>query len=132
MKLISLLFVIAILSCSCFARGGISGDVGVTIDTDIATLHKAVVGTLRAEKIMIKKEAADTMTSLVEGKYADETSVTIHSRLLTSKVTSMTIQIGMFGDELRSSALLKEIGTRLPRDAQPQMTTSDTPDSTQP
>ena len=132
MKLITLLLFIVILTSSCFARGGISGEVAVTIDTDIMSLHKAVVETLREEKIQIKKDSADTMSSLVEGKYADETSVTIHSRMLTSKVSSMTIQIGIFGDELRSAALLEEIGKRLPRDAQPQTVKPKTSDSTQP
>lgn len=111
-----LILIICLLS-SCFARGGVMGEVRVNIDASLEDIHKAVVTTLRIEKITIEEDKSDAMTSLVKGRYADGEKLTIHAEKLTQKASTMTIQIGLFGNELRSNALLEEIGRRLPKNA---------------
>ena len=93
------------------------GEVRVNIDASLEDIHKAVVTTLRIEKITIEEDKSDAMTSLVKGRYADGEKLTIHAERLTQKASTMTIQVGLFGDELRSNALLEEIGRRLPKNA---------------
>ena len=93
------------------------GEVRVNIDAGLADIHKAVVTTLRIEKITIEEDKSDAMTSLVKGRYADGEKVTIHAEKLTQQASTMTIQVGLFGDELRSNALLEEIGRRLPKNS---------------
>ena len=114
-KTFLLLLVVALLSTSCLARGGISGEIRTNIDATLEALYTASVETLRVEKITIEEDKSDAMTALVKGRYADGTQVTIHCELLTQKATSITIQIGLFGNKTRSEALLKEIGLRLPK-----------------
>ena len=124
-KLMFLGFMLVLLS-SCFARGGVMGEVRVNIDARLEDIHKAVVATLRTEKINIEEDKSDAMTSLVKGRYADGEALTIHAERLTQKASTMTIQVGLFGNEMRSNALLEEIGRRLPRDAVHKPTTPPT------
>lgn len=115
LKMPVLVIGIVLLCSSCFARGGISGELRTQFDLELSAVHKAVVNTLQAEKIIIKKNKIDAVTALVTGEYADETPLTIHCEQISGGVTAMTIQVGLFGNRVRSEALLKEIGTRFSR-----------------
>ncbi len=109
---VALLFLLLFFG-SCFARGGVSGELRQHVDAALPELHKAVVETLRVQKITIEENKIDEMTALVVGSYADGSKVTIHCELLTLKASTITIQIGLFGDKLKSNALMQEIGSRL-------------------
>ena len=110
-----ILFMLVIL-CSlvaCFARGGVRGELSRNVEYSVVAVHQAVLDSLRANDISIEDEAGDKMSSLVKGRYADKAPVTIHSERFTDSTARICIQIGAFGDEMRSKALMDDIEQRL-------------------
>lgn len=112
MRYILLVAVLVILS-SCFARGGIIGEQRMNMDASLANVHAAITSVLRAEKIAIEEDAVDMNTLLVKGRYADQTQVTFHAKKLTEKSSVLTIQVGLFGDNVKSSSLLEKVTTHI-------------------
>jgi hypothetical protein len=110
----NLMLLIALMSLvACFARGGMVGEQVFNLDAPVPNVHQAVLDCLRAENIAIEEESADMVASLVKGRYADGVLVTIHSERFTEKASRLTIQVGTFGDELRSGQLIGGIRSRL-------------------
>lgn len=108
-----LLFVALCSLAACFARGGVSGELSHNVEASVVAVHQAVLDCLRANDLTIEEEAGDKMSSLVKGRYADNVLATIHSERFTDTTASITIQVGAFGDEQRSKALMEDIEQRL-------------------
>ena len=113
MRHFMLLAPIFLLLTGCFARGGISGDTSANLDATVVAIHEAALTTLTLNGLSIEKKGADVSSALIRGRYADNTPVTIHVQQLTSNASTMTIQVGTFGDEKRSQVILEGITQQL-------------------
>lgn len=105
---------VVMLVGGCLARGGLAGSVSENFDAPVDAVHQAVLSTMRAERLDIQSESVDAATSLIKAQYADDTKLTVHTERLTEKASRVTVQVGSFGNEERSKALLKGVRERLP------------------
>lgn len=93
------------LLTGCFARGGVIGDVERVYEHDVAGVHAAALAVLASEGVSVDEASVDAASSLIRADYADGARVTIHSERLAERTTTVTIQVGTFGDEARSQHL---------------------------
>ena len=103
--LCSLAIVFSVAATSCMARGGLMGALKENLDYTVPAVHGAYLKALKAEGISIKEEKSDGSSGIIKANFADGGAVTIHTVRLTEKASTVTVQVGAFGNDVRQQAL---------------------------
>jgi Protein of unknown function (DUF3568) len=90
------------------AAGGVAGAVYVTgklkdeVNNDVSTVHNATVAALAELGLKVLEDKADKVTAHVESEFSDGEHVWIDLESLWGSRTSLTIRVGVMGDEVRA------------------------------
>ena len=103
----------------CFLLLGVGAGVGGTayvmgkleaeIDASVPKLQKATVAGLRALSMPVVKERGDKLTAEIESKTADDATVKVGLSSLTPSRSTISIRVGLIGNETRSRQILDAI-----------------------
>jgi Protein of unknown function (DUF3568) len=105
--------VLAFFCSGCFwmavgAAGGVAGAVYVMgklkdeVNYDVSTVHKATVAALAELDLKVLEDKSDKVTAHVESEFSDGEHVWIDLESLTGSRTSLTIRVGITGNEGRA------------------------------
>ena len=105
--------VLAFFCSGCFwiavgAAGGAAGAVYVMgklkdeENYDVSTVHKATVAALAELGLKVLEDKADKVTAHVESEFSDSEHVWIDMESLVNSRTSLTIRVGVMGNEVRA------------------------------
>jgi len=117
--------VLAFFCSGCFwmavgAAGGVAGAVYVTgklkdeVNNDVTTVHKATVAALAELELKVLEDKSDKVTAHVESEFSDSEHVWIDMESLWNSRTSMTIRVGVMGNEVRARKIYDAIKRHLP------------------
>jgi len=117
--------VLAFFCSGCFwmavgAAGGVAGAVYVMgklkeeVNYDVPTVHKATVAALADLELKVLEVKADKVTAHVESEFSDGEHVWIDMESLWNSRTSLTIRVGVTGNEVRARKIYDAIKRRLP------------------
>jgi hypothetical protein len=90
------------------AAGGVAGAVYVTgklkdeVNNDVSTVHNATVAALAELGLKVLEDKADKVTAHVESEFSDGEHVWIDLESLWGSRTSLTIRVGVMGNEVRA------------------------------
>jgi hypothetical protein len=110
-RVIGLVIVVAV-STGCLARGGLVGEREANLDSPVMDLHGYVLVAFRTHRITIEEERASATRALIKGRYADGEPITIQIDRLTPRASAVTVQVGAFGDEVRSRVIMDDLRRR--------------------
>ncbi|RPH78180.1 MAG: DUF3568 family protein [Nitrospiraceae bacterium] len=105
--------VLAFFCSGCFwmavgAAGGVAGAVYVMgklkdeVNYDVSTVHKATVAALAELELKVLEDKSDKVTAHVESEFSDGEHVWINLESLWGSRTSLTIRVGVTGNEVRA------------------------------
>jgi hypothetical protein len=117
--------VVAFFCSGCFwmavgAVGGAAGAVYVMgklkdeVNYDVSTVHKATVAALAELDLKVLEDKADKVTAHVEAEFSDSEHVWIDMESLVNSRTSLTIRVGVMGNEVRARKIHDAIKRHLP------------------
>ena len=117
--------VLAFFCSGCFwmavgAAGGVAGAVYVTgklkdeVNNDVTTVHKATVAALAELELKVLEDKSDKVTAHVESEFSDSEHVWIDMESLWNSRTSLTIRVGVMGNEVRARKIYDAIKRHLP------------------
>jgi hypothetical protein len=117
--------VLACFCSGCFsmvvgAAGGVAGAVYVMgklkdeVNYDVSTVHKATVATLAELELKVLEDKADKVTAHVESEFSDSEHVWVDMESLVNSRTSLTIRVGVMGNEVRARKIYDAIKRHLP------------------
>ncbi|OGX08155.1 MAG: hypothetical protein A2Z88_09195 [Omnitrophica WOR_2 bacterium GWA2_47_8] len=118
--LICALFISCAATSGCFAlfvgaaagAGGIAWVQGVleyNFDATVEKVHAASTQALKQLKLPALTDQADTHNAKLTSEYSDGKNVVIQIEAITEKTAKVKIRVGVFGDRLRSDAILSAI-----------------------
>jgi len=121
---IMLCVVLALLCSGCFslvvgAAGGAAGAVYVMgklkdeVNYDVSAVHKATVAALGELELKVKEEKVDKLSAHVESEFSDGEHVWIDLDSLSNSRTSLTIRVGVTGNEVRARKIYDAIKRHL-------------------
>ena len=121
---IVLCLVLALLCSGCFslvvgAAGGAAGAVYVMgklkdeVNYDVAAVHKATVAALGELELKVLEEKVDKLSAHVESEFSDSEHVWIDLESLSNSRTSLTIRVGVTGNEVRARKIYDAIKRHL-------------------
>ena len=121
---IVLCLVLALLCSGCFslvvgAAGGAAGAVYVMgklkdeVNYDVAAVHKATVSALGELELKVLEEKVDKLSAHVESEFSDSEHVWIDLESLSNSRTSLTIRVGVTGNEVRARKIYDAIKRHL-------------------
>ncbi len=87
----------------------VMGKLEVEIDASVPKLQKATVAGLRALSMPVVKERGDKLTAEIESKTADDATVKVSLSSLTPSRSTISIRVGLIGNETRSRQILDAI-----------------------
>jgi len=116
--------VLAFLCSGCFwmavgAAGGVTGAVYVMgklkdeVNYDVSTVHKATVAALTELDLKVLDDKSDKVTAHVESEFSDGEHVWINLESLWGSRTSLTIRVGVTGNEVRARKIYEAIKRHL-------------------
>lgn len=91
----------------------VTGKLTATVDAPIDRTFAATKAAMGDLKFSITHDSADALVGQTIARMSDGTEVTIDLKKVTDKTTQVTIRIGMFGDEAKSTATLDAIKKNL-------------------
>ena len=105
--------VLAFLCSGCFwmavgAAGGVAGAVYVMgklkdeVNYDVSSVHKATVAALAELELKLLEDKVDKLSAHVESEFSGGEHVWIDLESLSSSRTSVTIRVGVTGNEVRA------------------------------
>lgn len=105
--------VLAFFCSGCFwmavgAAGGVAGTVYMMgklkdeVNYDVSTVHNATVAALAELGLKVLEDKADKVTAHVESEFSDAEHVWIDLESLWGSRTSLTIRVGVMGNEVRT------------------------------
>jgi Protein of unknown function (DUF3568) len=117
--------VLAFLCSGCFwmavgAAGGVAGIVYMEgklkeeMSYDVSTVHKATVTALADLELKVLEDKFDKVTAHVESEFSDSEHVWIDMESLWNSRTSLTIRVGVIGNEVRARKIYDAIKRHLP------------------
>ena len=117
--------VLAFLCSGCFwvavgAAGGVAGIVYVKgalkeeMSYDVSTVHKAAVAAFADLELKVLEDKSDKVTAQVESEFSDSEHVWIDMESLWNSRTSLTIRVGVTGNEVRARKIYDAIKRHLP------------------
>lgn len=116
--------VLASFCSGCFkmvvgASGGVAGVVYVKgklkdeVNYDVSTVHKATVAALAELERKVLEDKSDKVTAHVESEFSDGEHVWIDLESLWGSRTSLTIRVGVTGNEVRAQKIYDAIKRHL-------------------
>ena len=122
---IVLCLVLAFLSSGCFsllvgAAGGVAGAVYVMgklkdeMNYDVSAVHKATVAALGELELKVLEDKVDKLSAHVESEFSGGEHVWIDLESLSNSRTSLTIRVGVAGNEVRARKIYDAIKRHLP------------------
>ena len=122
---IVLCLVLAFLSSGCFsllvgAAGGVAGAVYVMgklkdeMNYDVSAVHKATVAALGELELKVLEDKVDKLSAHVESEFSGGEHVWIDLESLSNSRTSLTIRVGVTGNEVRARKIYDAIKRHLP------------------
>ncbi|MGH7215724.1 MAG: DUF3568 family protein [Nitrospiraceae bacterium] len=116
--------VLAFLCSGCFwmavgAAGGVAGAVYVMgklkdeVNYDVSSVHKATVAALAELELKLLEDKVDKLSAHVESEFSGGEHVWIDLESLSDSRTSMTIRVGVMGNEVRSRRIYDAIKRHL-------------------
>jgi len=85
------------------------GKLEAELDAPVPKLQKATVVGLKALSMPVIKERGDKLTAELESKTADEKTIKISISSLTPSRSTISIRVGLIGNETRSRQILDAI-----------------------
>jgi Protein of unknown function (DUF3568) len=113
------LFCSGCLSLAVGAAGGAAGAVYVKgklkdeVSYELPAVHKATVATLEELELKVLEDKVDKVSAHVESEFADGEHVWIDLESLTDSRTSLTIRVGLTGNEVRARKIYDAIKRHL-------------------
>lgn len=122
---IVLCVVLAFFCSGCFsllvgAAGGVAGAVYVMgklkdeVNYDVSVVHKATVAALGELDLKLVEDKVDKLSAHVESEFSDAEHVWIDLESLSNSRTSLTIRVGVTGNEVRARKIHDAIKRHLP------------------
>ncbi len=102
------------------AAGGVAGAVYVMgklkdeLPQDVPTVHRAVLAALTDLELKPSEDRADKVSAHVESSFADGERVWIDLDTVPESRTSLTIRVGLTGNEMRARRIHEAITRHLP------------------
>lgn len=117
--------VLAFFSSGCFwmavgAAGGVAGTVYMMgklkdeVNSNVSVVHKATVAALAELELKVLEDKSDKVTAHVESEFSDGEHVWIDLESLWGSRTSLTIRVGVTGNEVRARKIYDAIKRHLP------------------
>lgn len=106
------------------AAGGVAGAVYVMgklkddVNHDVPTVHAATVAAMKDLDLKVSEDKADKMSAHLESEFADGKHVWIDLESIPEDRTTLTIRVGLMGDEMRARKIHEAIKRHLPSSAQ--------------
>jgi hypothetical protein len=101
------------------AVGGVAGAVYTMgklkdeVNYDVSTVHKATVAALAELELKVLEDKSDKVTAHVESEFSDGEHVWIDLESLWDSRTSLTIRVGVTGNEVRARKIFDAIKRHL-------------------
>jgi hypothetical protein len=101
------------------AAGGVAGTVYVMgklkdeMDHGLSAVHKAVIAALGELNLKIVEDKVDQLSVHVESEFSDSEHVWIDMESLSNSRTSLTIRVGVMGNEVRARKIYDAIKQHL-------------------
>ncbi|MBF0339105.1 MAG: DUF3568 family protein [Nitrospirae bacterium] len=119
-----MLVVLVIQLCGCVAAvvgagagvgtyAFVSGKLNYTFDKPVLVVHGATLRALKDMKMSITEDRSDKIAAVVKSKFADGEGVHIEINSQTAQTSTISVRVGVLGDEKRSLAILDEIKKKL-------------------
>ena len=116
--------VLACFCSGCFwmavgAAGGVAGAVYVMgklkdeVNYDVSTVHKATVAALADLELKVLEDKVDKLSAHVESEFSGGEHVWIDLESLSDSRTSLTIRVGVTGNEVRARKIYDAIKRHL-------------------
>jgi hypothetical protein len=116
--------VLAFFSSGCFwmavgAAGGVAGTVYMMgklkdeVNSNVSVVHKATVAALAELELKVLEDKSDKVTAHVESEFSDGEHVWIDLESLWGSRTSLTIRVGVTGNEVRARKICDAIKRHL-------------------
>lgn len=105
------------------AAGGVAGAVYVMgklkdeVNHDVPAVHAATVAALKDLDLKLSEDKADKMSAHLESEFADGKHVWIDLESIPENRTTLTIRVGLTGDEMRARKIHEAIKRHLPSSA---------------
>jgi hypothetical protein len=105
------------------AAGGVAGAVYVMgklkdeVNHDVAAVHAATVAAMKDLDLNLSEDKADKVSAHLESEFADGKHVWIDLESVPDNRTSLTIRVGLTGDEVRARKIHEAIKRHLPSSA---------------
>lgn len=105
------------------AAGGVAGAVYVMgklkdeVNHDVPTVHAAAVEAMKDLDLKLSEDKADKVSAHLESEFADGKHVWIDLESIPESRTSLTIRVGLTGDEVRARKIHEAIKRHLPSSA---------------
>ena len=117
---LALCVVLAFFCSGCFwmavgAAGGVAAAVNMMgklkdeVNSDVSTVHKATVAALAELGLKVLEDKFDKVTAHVESEFSDGEHVWIDLESLWGSRTSLTIRVGVTGNEVRARKIYDAI-----------------------
>jgi len=90
-----------------------TGKLTATLDAPLEASYDAARAACKALELRERSANKDAFEGKVDASTADNSDVTIRVTKLAEKSTQVTIRVGTFGDEHKSSAILAEMRKRV-------------------
>ncbi|NWF73791.1 MAG: DUF3568 family protein [Nitrospirae bacterium] len=121
---LALCVVLAFFCSGCFwmavgAVGGVAGAVYMMgklkdeVNHDVTTVHKATVAALAELELKVLEDKFDKVTAHVESEFSDGEHIWIDLESLWGSRTSLTIRVGVTGNEVRARKVYDAIKRHL-------------------
>ena len=117
--------VLAFFCSGCFwmavgAVGGVAGAVYTMgklkdeVNYDVSTVHKATVAALAELELKLLEDKVDKLSAHVESEFSGGEHIWIDLESLSNSRTSLTIRVGVTGNEVRARKIYDAIKRHLP------------------
>ncbi|HLF19141.1 MAG TPA: DUF3568 family protein [Candidatus Omnitrophota bacterium] len=91
----------------------VQGDLQKSFERNIKDVHKVVLAVMKSMDILVKSDELNYADASVKGEYEDGEAVTVSIKALTEKTTKVTVRVGVFGDEVKSSELMNKLDRKI-------------------
>ena len=89
------------------------GKLKETVDQPVPTVHEAAKKAMEDLKLPLTRNAGDKLTVEMKSEFSDGKDLWIGIKSLTEKSCTLTIRVGLRGDQARSKMVLDAIKKRL-------------------
>jgi len=89
------------------------GKLKETVNQPVPTVHEAAKKAMEDLKLPLTRNAGDKLTVEMKSEFSDGKSLWVSIQSLTEKSSTLTVRVGLTGDQARSRMVLDAIKKRL-------------------